>query len=128
MSLTKIILAAAVVAFSASAFAAKPRAIQFDSKFETEQGEKFAQYTVSCSNGKDMPLTEWQSPNQWCQGRSVAGKLRASPDQGRQGCLQGVLIGRQRRLTKSMTKPPLRGGFFVPARIFTEASAVRPGE
>ena len=70
MNLTKIIVAAAVVAFSASSFAAKPRAIQFDSKFETEQGEKFAQYTVSCSNGKDMPLTEWQSPNQWCQGEA----------------------------------------------------------
>ena len=68
MNVSKIIVAAAVVAFSASSFAAKPRAIQFDSKFETEQGEKFAQYTVSCSNGKEMPLTEWQSPNQWCQG------------------------------------------------------------
>ena len=70
MHLTKIIVAAAVVVFSASSFAAKPRAIQLDSKFQNEQGEKFAQYTVSCSNGKEMPLTEWESPNQWCPGEA----------------------------------------------------------
>lgn len=70
MNMSKIVVAAAVVAFSASSFAAKPRAIEFENKFETDQGERFSQYTVTCSNGKEMPLTSWESPNKWCPGEA----------------------------------------------------------
>ena len=70
MNIAKVVVAAAVVAFSASSFAAKPRAIEFDSRFETEQGERFSQYTVTCSNGKEMALTAWESPSKWCPGEA----------------------------------------------------------
>ena len=70
MNISKIVLATAVVTFSASSFAAKPRAIAFDNRFETEQGERFSQYIVTCSNGKEMPLTAWETPNKWCQGEA----------------------------------------------------------
>jgi len=62
------IAAAALVAFSASSFAAKPTSIVFDANGEDAEGAAYASYTVKCSNGQKADLTAWDNRRKWCVG------------------------------------------------------------
>ena len=64
----KTILAGAVLAASAGAFAAKPTSIVFVSNGTNADGTAFANYMVKCSNGKKQPLTAWDNRKKWCIG------------------------------------------------------------
>jgi hypothetical protein len=68
MNSIKVVTAAALVAFSASSFAAKPTSIVFDSNNETAEGTAYATYMVKCSNGKKKELTAWDNRRKWCVG------------------------------------------------------------
>ncbi|MEP5765073.1 MAG: hypothetical protein ABJ308_10775 [Halieaceae bacterium] len=62
------VIAATLLAISASALAAKPTSIVFDSNGTTADGVEFGNYHVKCSNGKKMPLTAWDNRKKWCVG------------------------------------------------------------
>lgn len=66
----KSVLAPAVLLLcgATAVFAAKPTSIAFSSYANTEEGEKFAQYVVKCSNGKSQPITAWDNRRSWCVG------------------------------------------------------------
>lgn len=61
-------IASGLLALSASAFAAKPTSIVFDSNGTAADGTEFGNYHVKCSNGKKMPLTAWENRKKWCVG------------------------------------------------------------
>lgn len=63
------IIAAAGLALSANAFAAKPTSITFDSDSKTADGKEYALYVVKCSNGEQQPLTAWDKRKKWCVGK-----------------------------------------------------------
>lgn len=68
MNVLKIAAATALVAFSASSFAAKPTSIVFVANAENSEGTPYATYTVKCSNGKKAELTAWDNRRKWCVG------------------------------------------------------------
>lgn len=68
MNVVKIAGAAAIVAFSASSFAAKPTSIVFDANGESADGKPYATYIVKCSNGQKAELTAWDNRRKWCVG------------------------------------------------------------
>ncbi|MBN7798294.1 hypothetical protein [Parahaliea mediterranea] len=72
MNLIKTAAAATLLIVSAGSFAAKPTSIVFKGNSETADGTPFAEYTVKCSNGKQMPLTAWDKRRKWCVGEASA--------------------------------------------------------
>ena len=72
MNIIKIAAFAAMATVSATAFAAKPTSIVFDSNNETTEGTAFATYMVKCSNGKKQELTAWDGRKKWCVGDSAS--------------------------------------------------------
>ncbi len=60
------------MAVSLSATAAKPVKITPGSKGVAENGDKFRNYIVQCSNGKKQPLTSWAKGKKWCVGQESA--------------------------------------------------------
>ena len=63
---------AALAAFSASSFAAKPTSIVFDSNHENADGTPYSTYMVKCSNGKKKELTAWDGRKKWCVGDATS--------------------------------------------------------
>lgn len=70
MNVLKVAAATALVAFSASSFAAKPTSIVFNANGETAEGTAYMTFTVKCSNGKKAELTAWDNRKKWCVGDS----------------------------------------------------------
>jgi hypothetical protein len=64
----KTIVAGSLLALSATALAAKPTSIVFDSNGTTDDGMPYSSYMVKCSNGKQYPLTAWDNRKMWCVG------------------------------------------------------------
>jgi hypothetical protein len=64
----KTIVAGSLLALSATALAAKPTSIVFDSNGTTDDGMPYSSYMVKCSNGKQYPLTAWDNRKKWCVG------------------------------------------------------------
>jgi hypothetical protein len=50
------------------AYAAKPVKIMPSNSGDLN-GEKFRNYVVECSNGKNQPLTAWDDGKRWCIGK-----------------------------------------------------------
>ena len=69
MKTVSTVIAGALLAFSASSFAAKPTSIVFDANGTTDDGTPYGSYHVKCSNGKKMPLTAWENRKKWCVGK-----------------------------------------------------------
>ncbi len=69
-SIVTTAIASSLLALSASAFAAKPTSIVFDSNGKTADGTEYGNYHVKCSNGKKMPLTAWDNRKKWCVGEA----------------------------------------------------------
>lgn len=69
-SIVTTAIASSLLALSASAFAAKPTSIVFDSNGKTAEGTEYGNYHVKCSNGKKMPLTAWDNRKKWCVGEA----------------------------------------------------------
>ena len=72
MHLIKLAAFAALAAFSAASFAAKPTSIVFDSNGETSDGTPYSTYMVKCSNGKMKELTTWDNRKKWCVGDATS--------------------------------------------------------
>lgn len=72
MKFINVVAFAAVAAFSASSFAAKPTSIVFDSNHQTADGTPYATYFVKCSNGKKKELTAWDGRKKWCIGDAAS--------------------------------------------------------
>lgn len=70
MNLIKASAATALLALSASSFAAKPTSIVYQGDGETADGKPYAEYLVKCSNGKQMPMTAWDKRRKWCVGEA----------------------------------------------------------
>jgi hypothetical protein len=68
----KTVVAASLLALSATALAAKPTSIIFDSNGTTADGTPYSSYQVKCSNGKQMPLTAWENRKKWCVGDATS--------------------------------------------------------
>ena len=68
MNVLKVTTAAALVAFSAASFAAKPTSIVFNGNAQTSDATPYATYTVKCSNGQKAELTAWDNRRKWCVG------------------------------------------------------------
>jgi hypothetical protein len=68
----KTVVAASLLALSATALAAKPTSIIFDSNGTTADGTPYSSYQVKCSNGKKMPLTAWENRKKWCVGDATS--------------------------------------------------------
>lgn len=62
-------LAISCLALSASAFAAKPTSITFESEGKAADGQAYANYVVKCSDGQTQPLTAWDDRKKWCVGK-----------------------------------------------------------
>ncbi len=71
-NIVSTVVAGGLLALSASAFAAKPTSIVFDSNGKTADGTEYGNYHVKCSNGKKMPLTAWDNRKKWCVGEASA--------------------------------------------------------
>ncbi len=65
-----IIISAALITVSLSASAAKPVKITPGTKGVAANGEKYRNYVVKCSNGKQLPLTSWENGKKWCVGEA----------------------------------------------------------
>jgi hypothetical protein len=72
MNVFKVAAAAALVAFSAASFAAKPTSIVFNANAQTSDATPYATYTVKCSNGKKAELTAWDNRHKWCVGDATS--------------------------------------------------------
>mgnify|MGYP003625915642 CR=1 FL=1 len=72
MNIIKSAAVAAMVAFSAASFAAKPTSIVFEANAETSDGTPYARYSVKCSNGKKVDLTVWDNRRKWCVGDATS--------------------------------------------------------
>jgi hypothetical protein len=57
------------LAFSISAFAAKPLSINFVADEKSKDGLEFSSYTVKCSDGNEESLTAWDQRKTWCVGK-----------------------------------------------------------
>lgn len=68
MNFIKVAAFAALAAFAASSFAAKPTSIVFDANGETSDGTPYSTYMVKCSNGKKKEVTAWDNRKKWCVG------------------------------------------------------------
>lgn len=68
MNAVKLATMTALVAFSASSFAAKPTSIVFSENAQNADGTPYANYMVKCSNGKQAELTAWDNRRKWCVG------------------------------------------------------------
>lgn len=68
MNIAKIATTTALIAFSASSFAAKPTSIVFSENAQNDEGTPYANYMVKCSNGKKAELTAWDNRRKWCVG------------------------------------------------------------
>ena len=68
----KTVVAGSLLALSASALAAKPTSIVFDSNGTTADGTPYGSYLVKCSNGKKQPLTAWDNRKKWCVGDATS--------------------------------------------------------
>ncbi len=68
----KTVVAGSLLALSASALAAKPTSIVFDSNGQTSDGTPYGSYQVKCSNGKKQPLTAWDNRKKWCVGDAAS--------------------------------------------------------
>ena len=68
----KTVVAASLLALSATALAAKPTSIIFDSNGTTADGTPYSSYLVKCSNGKKVPLTAWDNRKKWCVGDATS--------------------------------------------------------
>ncbi len=71
-SVIKTVVAASLLALSATALAAKPTSIIFDSNGTTADNTPYSSYQVKCSNGKKMPLTAWENRKKWCVGDATS--------------------------------------------------------
>ena len=72
MHVFKLTTAIALVALSASSFAAKPTSIVFVTNAEAGDGTPYATYTVKCSNGLKAELTAWDGRAKWCVGDATS--------------------------------------------------------
>lgn len=63
-----IVATAWLTVSSLHCYAAKPTAITYESSGTTPDGEEYANYIVSCSNGEQQPLTAWDNRKKWCVG------------------------------------------------------------
>ena len=68
MKLLKLAAALALIAASATALAARPTSIVFNSNAADSEGNAYAKYIVKCSNGKKAELTAWNNRKKWCVG------------------------------------------------------------
>jgi hypothetical protein len=48
--------------------AATPANIDFELYSTTDEGRKYAQYTVKCSNGQSRLISAWDNRHVWCVG------------------------------------------------------------
>ena len=72
MNALKVTTAAALVAFSAASFAAKPTSIVFNGNGQTSDDTPYATYTVKCSNGQKAEMTAWDNRRKWCVGDATS--------------------------------------------------------
>lgn len=63
------VVAASCLTLAASAFAAKPTSITFESEATTADGQTYANYIVKCSDSRQQPLTAWDNRKKWCVGK-----------------------------------------------------------
>ena len=68
MKFLKLAAALALIAASATALAARPTSIVFNSNAADSEGNAYAKYIVKCSNGKKAELTAWNNRKKWCVG------------------------------------------------------------
>ena len=67
-----IVLSVALMGVVLNASAAKPVKITPGSKGVADNGDKYRNYVVQCSNGKKQPLTSWRNGKKWCVGQESA--------------------------------------------------------
>jgi hypothetical protein len=73
MNAAQRIAALALLLISAGSHAARPTSIVFETRAETADGERYAQYLVRCNDGKTVPLTAWDGQRKWCVGEKETG-------------------------------------------------------
>jgi hypothetical protein len=61
-----------LILLSTSSYAARPTSIVFETERETGDGTPFAQYSVTCSDGRTVQLTAWEGRRKWCVGDGEA--------------------------------------------------------
>ena len=69
MGINKIVLSAAVVIASTSAFAAKPTSIKYIEDIVIQNDLIYSHYEVKCSNGKTADISAWDNRKKWCIGK-----------------------------------------------------------
>ncbi len=70
MTLIKqLMTTAAIVGFSAAAFAAKPVSIKYVEDIVADNDLIYLHYTVKCSNGATADISAWDNRKKWCIGK-----------------------------------------------------------
>jgi hypothetical protein len=69
IGLKKAIIATAMMAACASAFAAKPTSIKYIEDIVVGDNEIYSHYSVKCSNGKTADISAWNNRKKWCIGK-----------------------------------------------------------
>ena len=69
MGIKKIALTFAVIAASASSFAAKPTSIKYIEDVVIQNDLIYSHYEVKCSNGKAADISAWDNRKKWCIGK-----------------------------------------------------------
>lgn len=69
MAIKKIVLTTAILAASASAFAAKPTSIKYIEDVVVNNDLIYSHYQVKCSNGKTADISAWDNRKKWCLGK-----------------------------------------------------------
>ncbi|MEE8060047.1 MAG: hypothetical protein V3T17_19775 [Pseudomonadales bacterium] len=69
MGIKKLVLTAAVLAASTSAFAAKPTSIKYVEDIVVDNAVIYSHYQVKCSNGKLADISAWDNRKKWCVGK-----------------------------------------------------------
>jgi hypothetical protein len=60
------VAAAALLLIATGSHAARPTSIEYTMNGQTPEGIPFARYTVSCNDGRKVPVTAWDDRSKWC--------------------------------------------------------------
>jgi hypothetical protein len=67
-AVTLVVCAIALISGAGLVQAATPANIDFELYSTTDEGRKYAQYTVKCSNGQSRLISAWDNRRVWCVG------------------------------------------------------------
>ncbi len=73
MTAVSRLAAAALLLIATTSHAARPTSIVFKTYAETADGTPYAEFLVTCDDGRSVPITAWDNRRRWCIGGPGSG-------------------------------------------------------